>query len=62
MIVGSKIYGTQVRSGADTNDRWVPQPIEDEANVDARRATVGLPPLAEYLKTFGVDYSPPPKP
>jgi len=26
------------------------QPIEDEANVDARRKEVGLPPLAEYVK------------
>ncbi len=25
-------------------------PIEDEANVDQRRAQIGLPPLAEYLK------------
>ena len=37
-------YGTQY--GADGK----PQPIEDEANVDARRAAVGLEPLAEYDK------------
>ena len=37
-------YGTQY--GADGK----PQPIEDEANVDARRASVGLEPLAEYDK------------
>lgn len=35
-------YGTQY--GAD----GTPQPIEDEPNVDARRASVGLEPLAEY--------------
>ncbi len=40
-----QIYGTQfsVRDG-----EWVPRDIEDEDNVDARRASVGLPPLAEY--------------
>ena len=54
-----QIYGTQLRSGPDTQGRWVLQPIDDEANVDARRATVGLPPLAEYLKAFGLEYAPP---
>jgi hypothetical protein len=29
-----------------------PAPIEDEANVDRRRKEVGLPPLAEYLRSF----------
>jgi hypothetical protein len=37
-------------------------PIEDEANVDARRDAAGLEPLAEYLKrVFGIDYAPPKK-
>ena len=37
-------------------------PIEDEENVDARRATVGLGPLAPYLKkAFDIDYVPPKK-
>ena len=35
------------------------RPIEDEACVDARRASVGLEPLAEYLRRFGIDYVPP---
>lgn len=42
-----QVYGSQfldVRGGGPL----VPHPIEDEANVDARRAEVGLPPLAEY--------------
>jgi hypothetical protein len=30
--------------------KLVPQPIEDEANVDARRKELGMPPLADYLK------------
>ncbi|MET0815765.1 MAG: DUF6624 domain-containing protein [Pseudoxanthomonas sp.] len=33
-------------------------PIEDEANVDQRRRAVGLGPLAEYLKLFGLTYRP----
>ena len=43
-----QIYGTQF----DWNDRGEmrPRPIEDEAHVDARRAVIGLPPLAVKLR------------
>jgi len=37
-------YGTQWRGGPKGLE---PYPIEDEAHVDERRATLGLPPLAE---------------
>jgi hypothetical protein len=40
-------YGTQLKQ---EGDKMVPQPIEDEANVDKRRAEIGLQPLAEYIK------------
>ncbi len=58
-------YGTQfVSKGGE----WVPHPIEDEANVDARREAMDLMPLAEYkaqlLKAYGrpqPDLSPIPK-
>ncbi len=40
-----QVYGTQF---LEVDGVWVPQPIEDEANVDARRKSVGLGPLAEY--------------
>jgi hypothetical protein len=45
----SQVYGTQ----AKIFDQWkgeepVFEPIEDEANVDKRRAEVGLPPMAKY--------------
>lgn len=42
-----QLYGTQVeiRDGAAA-----PMSIEDERNVDTRRARLGLPPLAEYLE------------
>ncbi|HWO26417.1 MAG TPA: DUF6624 domain-containing protein [Kofleriaceae bacterium] len=36
-------YGTQFKDGK-------PQPIEDEANVDARRKAIGLNTMAEYAK------------
>jgi hypothetical protein len=43
----AQIYGTQLslKSG-----RWVLDPIADSAAVDARRKSMGLPPLAEYLR------------
>ncbi|KQQ47163.1 hypothetical protein ASF61_00455 [Duganella sp. Leaf126] len=34
------------------------QPIEDEANVDARRRSIGLPTMAEYAGLFGLTYLP----
>jgi len=43
-------YGTQgMCSGPGT---WEPLPVEDPENLDARRATVGLPSEAEYKKGF----------
>jgi hypothetical protein len=38
-------YGTQFH---EVEGKLVPRPIEDEANVDARRAAVGLGTMAEY--------------
>lgn len=43
--------------------RAVPLPIQDEANVEARRAALGLPPLAEALAQAGANLparTPPP--
>ena len=54
-----QIYGTQLHSGPDTEGKLVLAPIEDEEHVDERRAAVGLMPLADYLKHFGVEYVPP---
>jgi hypothetical protein len=42
-----QLYGTQLEP---RDGKLVPQPIEDEANVDARRKELGMPPLADYLK------------
>lgn len=46
-----QLYGSQVRSfgGSQGFEFWQ---IEDEANVDQRRAAMGLMPLAEYAKLF----------
>jgi hypothetical protein len=44
-----QVYGTQFRGNGKEAQ---PFPIEDEANVDKRRAEIGLQPLAEYAKTI----------
>lgn len=49
-------YGTQF---AQVGRQFVPLPIADEANVDARRKAAGLPPLAEYAKQVTELYGPP---
>jgi hypothetical protein len=41
-------YGTQIRCDSG-GDPVAATPIADEANVDARRADAGLPPLDDYL-------------
>jgi hypothetical protein len=55
-----QIYGTGLRTDDVTKELklW---PIENEEEVDARRAAVGLPPMAEYLKVIGLKYNPPKK-
>jgi hypothetical protein len=53
----SQIYGSQLRNNPDTKKMEF-YPIEDEAHVDERRSTVGLGPLTEYAKLFGLDYTP----
>jgi hypothetical protein len=42
-----QLYGTQF---TQVDGRWKPRPLEDEANVDKRRAEAGLSTLAEYAK------------
>ncbi len=45
-----QLYGSQVTR--NSAGEWEPLPLEDEATVDARRAGVGLGPLADYLQGF----------
>jgi hypothetical protein len=42
-------YGTQFNS---EGDHFGPYPIEDEANLDARRTAMELEPFADYLQTM----------
>ena len=43
-------YGSQFGT---VDGRLVPEPIDDVAQLDARRAGVGLPPMAEYVRMLG---------
>lgn len=51
-----QLYGTQL--SAIAGGALYFDPIEDEAHVDDRRGAVGLQPLAEYAKLFGLTYTP----
>ena len=55
-----QIYGTQLTWNEKTR-RYELYPIKDEEQVDLLRASVGLQPIAEYLKGFGLEYVPPRK-
>ncbi|WP_420148952.1 DUF6624 domain-containing protein [Spirosoma sp.] len=52
-----QLYGSQVQNGADGKPSGF-FPIEDEVNVNKRRAEVGLPPLEDYARHFGFEYVP----
>ena len=49
-----QVYGTQLRTNAQTG-RLELYPLLDEANVDTRRAEMGLEPLETYLARFGLN-------
>ena len=51
-----QLHGTQLTA---RGGRWTPRRLADPDGVDARRAAVGLPPLADYLATFAADPPPP---
>lgn len=51
-----QLYGSQLRQD-DKTGATVFYPIEDEAKVDERRKSMGLEPLSEYAKRFGITYS-----
>lgn len=42
-------YGSQMEC---RNGRWMPANLADPANVDKRRATVGLAPMTQYMERF----------
>lgn len=49
-------YGSQL---IPRDGKWVPKPLEDPAQVDARRAAVGQMPLADYLCVASQMFQPP---
>jgi len=57
-----QIYGTQVFQTKDPAtgklSKYTYFPIKDEENVDKRRKEMGLIPLKDYFKMFGIDYVP----
>lgn len=53
-----QLYGTQFMK---MDDKWKPRPLEDEQNVDKRRAEMGLSKLADYVKMIEQQYDSSPK-
>jgi hypothetical protein len=51
-----QIYGSQMRRNPKTN-AWFVYPIQDPDNVDKRRASVGLGPMADYVTTFQLTWN-----
>jgi len=49
-----QVYGTQTR--VTKEGKFEVPPIEDEANVDKRRADVGLEPIADYIQKMRQRY------
>lgn len=49
-----QVYGSQVVF--DKEGKQILHPIEDEKNVNLRRASMGMQPLEEYAKLFGIHY------
>jgi hypothetical protein len=50
----NQIYGSQVVYSKTGEQIFYP--IEDEKNVNIRRAKIGMQPLEEYAKLFGIEY------
>jgi hypothetical protein len=50
-------FGTHTRYNEQTKSEEL-YPLEDEARVDEWRREIGLPPLADYLRSIGIAYSP----
>jgi len=48
-----QIYGSQIGFDKET-EKYIVQDLEDPDNVDKRRAEVGLPPLADYVKNWNI--------
>lgn len=51
-----QIYGSQLSSVPDNPAKYYLSPVIDPDNIDKRRASVGLPPIAEYVKRWDIDW------
>lgn len=49
-----QIYGSQMSSVPDHPEKYYLSPLIDPDNVDKRRASVGLQPLADYVKQWNI--------
>jgi|SRR6185369_8536566 len=50
-----QVYGSQIVRD-ESSGGWKFYPIEDEKNVNLRRQKIGMQPLEEYAKYFGIVY------
>jgi hypothetical protein len=50
-----QVYGSQIYTDPKTG-LWVVAPLQDPDHVDARRATVGLQPLGDYVKQWNIKW------
>ncbi|RYD55072.1 MAG: hypothetical protein EOP56_17015 [Sphingobacteriales bacterium] len=50
-----QLYGTQYWKAAD-GKMYIPRPLEDSLNVNARRATLGMKPIEEELQQMNERY------
>jgi hypothetical protein len=55
-----QVYGSQVKTDKPGGKPYI-HPIEDEENVNKRREEIGMEPLENYAKRFGIDYKVPTK-
>ena len=58
-VYGTSVYRHPISGTQKTGFVWSEyklSPIEDEKNVDVRRAELGLGPLKDSVKKFGIDY------
>ena len=51
-----QIYGSQIGRDPDTDERYV-FPIMDPEHVNERRASVGLEPIEDYVKNWGITWN-----
>jgi len=50
-----QLYGTQL-TYVDSTQILKLYPVEDEQNINTRRAEMELPPIEDYMKHFGLEY------